>query len=116
MRIKENYYLVLIGFVLMISSCKNETSQPISKEYATLVVKDSSKTLSTSYSATIRGKQDVSIYAEISGKITDIKVTEGQRVKKGQILFVIDQVPYIAALGVAEANYAAAKSGSPPPV
>lgn len=52
MRIKENYYLVLIGFVLMISSCKNETSQPISKEYATLVVKDSSKTLSTSYSAT----------------------------------------------------------------
>ena len=111
MRIKENYYLVLIGFVLMISSCKNETSQPISKEYATLVVKDSSKTLSTSYSATIRGKQDVSIYAEISGKITDIKVTEGQRVKKGQILFVIDQVPYNAALGVAEANYAAAKVG-----
>lgn len=110
MRIKENYYLVLIGFVLMISSCKNETSQPISKEYATLVVKDSSKTLSTSYSATIRGKQDVSIYAEISGKITDIKVTEGQRVKKGT-----DSIRYrpypISSLGVAEANYAAAKVG-----
>lgn len=111
MRNKENYYLVLIGLALFISSCKNETSQPVSKEYATLVVKDSSKTLSTSYSATIRGKQDVSIYAEISGKITDIKVTEGQKVKKGQVLFVIDQVPYKAALGVAEANYAAAKVG-----
>lgn len=111
MRIKESYYLVLIGIALFISSCKNETSQPINKEYPTLVVKDSSKTLSTSYSATIRGKQDVSIYAEISGKITDIKVTEGQRVKKGQVLFVIDQVPYKAALGVAEANYAAAKVG-----
>ena len=38
-----------------------------------------------------------------------MKITEGQVVKKGQLLFVIDQVPYRAALRVAEANYAAAE-------
>lgn len=88
MRIKENYYLVLIGFVLMISSCKNETSQPINKEYATLVVKDSSKTLSTSYSATIRGKQDVSIYAEISGKTPILKSRKDKGSRKDRSILL----------------------------
>ena len=39
-------------------------------------------------------------------------VTEGQRVKKGQLLFVIDQVPYQAALNTAKANLEAAKASS----
>lgn len=53
---------------------------------------------------------------QVSGTITQVCVEEGARVHKGQVLFVIDQVPYKAALqkakaavAVAEANEATAK-------
>ena len=35
---------------------------------------------------------------------------EGQAVRKGQVLFIIDQVPYRAALQTAEANLEAARA------
>ena len=46
----------------------------------------------------------------MSGTLTRLCVEEGQAVRKGQILFIIDQVPYIAALRTAEANVEAAKA------
>ena len=66
--------------------------------------------ITESYPATIRGRQDVEIYPQVSGKITRMAVTEGERVRKGQTLFVIDQVPYQAALQTAEANVEAARA------
>lgn len=38
-------------------------------------------------------------------------MTEGQKVRRGQLLFVIDQVPYKAALKTATANVEAARAG-----
>ena len=38
-------------------------------------------------------------------------VEEGQTVRRGQVLFIIDQVPYLAALRTAEANVEAARAG-----
>lgn len=70
-----------------------------------------SRTVEKSYSANIRGRQDIEIYPQISGRITKVCVTEGQKVRKGDILFIIDQVPYISALKTAEANVEAAKAG-----
>lgn len=107
---KSNRYWVAIGLLFFIS-CKQETLQNSGKEYPIFSVQNGEKTVWTSYSATIRGRQDINIYAEVSGKITDVRVTEGEIVQKGQILFVIDQVPYQAALRVANANYEAAKVG-----
>lgn len=70
----------------------------------------SGKELQTTYSAAIRGRQDIDIYPQVSGTLTRLCVEEGQAVRKGQILFIIDQVPYIAALRTAEANVEAAKA------
>lgn len=61
------------------------------------------------FSATIEGRQDVSIYPQLSGKITRVCVSEGQKVSKGELLFVIDQIPYQAALRMATANVQAAE-------
>lgn len=66
--------------------------------------------ISTVYSATVRGRQDIDIYPQVSGFITKLCVEEGQAVHRGQLLFVIDQVPYQAALQTAEANVEAAKA------
>ena len=50
-----------------------------------------------SYSASIQGRQDIDIYPQISGTITELRVYEGKTVRKGEVMFVIDQVPYRAA-------------------
>ena len=77
---------------------------------ATMKVSTADKELTTPYSATIRGRQDIDIYPQVSGTIERLCVTEGQVVRKGQLLFVIDQVPYKAALKTAQANVEVAKA------
>ena len=90
--------------------CKQSPVIQQSSGYATMTVFTSEKTLSNNYSASIRGKQDIDIYPQVSGFITKLCVTEGESVKKGQVLFIIDQVPYQAALNTAIANVEAAKA------
>lgn len=80
-------------------------------QYAVLEVATTSREIPSNYSATVRGRQDIDIYPQVGGTISQLCVTEGQRVSKGQPLFIIDQVPYKAALQTAEANVAAAKAG-----
>lgn len=102
---------LLACVMLLLSACNGRQDRQNAVEYPVMTITTSDKTLDSPYSAIIRGRQDINIYAQISGKITEVKVTEGQAVKKGQVLFVIDQVPYIAALRAAEANLASAKVG-----
>ena len=96
---------------MLLSACGGATESGEAVEYPILSVSTSNETLDKSYSATIRGRQDIDIYPQISGKITSVRVKEGEVVRKGQTLFVIDRVPYEAALRVAESNLAAAKVG-----
>ena len=79
-------------------------------EYAVQTIATTDREIPTNYSATIRGRQDIDIYPQVSGTIWQLCVTEGQNVSKGQTLFIIDQVPYKAALQTAEANVAAAEA------
>ena len=80
-------------------------------EYAVMTIATTDREIPINYSATIRGRQDIAIYQQVSGNIFELCVNEGQTVSKGQPLFIIDQVPYKAALQTAEANVAAAKAG-----
>ncbi len=79
-------------------------------EYAVMTIAKTDREIPTNYSATIRGRQDIDIYPQVSGTIWQLCVNEGQSVSKGQTLFIIDQVPYKAALQTAEANVAAAEA------
>lgn len=106
------YFLLLIGLPLSGVFCHRGASQSETADYPTMIVRHSDKMLSTSYSAAIRGRQDIAIYSQVSGKITSVRVTEGQTVRAGQVLFVVDQVPYRAELRVAEANLAAARANA----
>ena len=80
-------------------------------EYAVMTIATTDREIPINYSATIRGRQDIAFYPQVSGTIFELCVNEGQTVSKGQPLFIIDQVPYKAALQTAEANVAAAKAG-----
>ena len=100
----------IVGCTVWMASCKQETDAGVKPSYATMKVEAADKELSTSYSATIRGRQDIDIYPQVSGTIEKLCVTEGQTVRRGQLLFVIDQVPYRAALKTATANVEAARA------
>ena len=76
----------------------------------TMVVQAQDCVVEESYPASIRGRQDIAIMPQVAGTLTKLCVVEGERVRKGQVLFVIDQVPYRASLETAEANVEVAKS------
>lgn len=54
--------------------------------------------------------QRVEVRPRVSGYISSVNFTEGSEVKKGDVLFVIDQRPYEAALKGAKAQLAQAKA------
>jgi len=89
-------------------ACGQAPTVQTSSEYEVMRITTSDKELQTTYSASIRGRQD--IYPQVSGFLTKLCVEEGQAVRKGQVLFIIDQVPYRAALQTAEANVEAARA------
>ncbi len=107
--------LATIAVMAVLSSCGKQQQQSQSaanmpKAYKTIKVKADDRTIDTKYSATIRGRQDIQVLPQVSGQLTQLCVKEGQRVHKGQTLFIIDQVPYQAALNTAKANLEAAKA------
>lgn len=76
----------------------------------TITLKEQPTTLTLTFPATLRGRQDIAVLPQVEGKIVKVCVEEGQTVRRGQTLFVIDQVGYQAALATAQANLQAAKA------
>lgn len=76
----------------------------------TMKIALSTANLESSYPATIKGKKDIEIRPQVSGFITKVCVDEGQTVRKGQVLFTIDQVQLEASVRAAEAAVVSAKS------
>ncbi|MBO5205195.1 MAG: efflux RND transporter periplasmic adaptor subunit [Prevotella sp.] len=94
-----------------LTACKNEQKeQETGQTLPVMVVASRSVEFQETYSASIRGRQDVDIMPQVSGRITRLCVKEGERVRTGQVLAVIDQVPYRAALRTAQANVSAARA------
>ncbi len=105
----------LMMMSIALPSCGGSTQQGQEQQaqampYKTMSVSAGDRELEQSYSATIRGRQDIDIYPQVSGRLTQVLVNEGDVVRKGQTLFIIDQVPYQAALAQARANIQAAKA------
>lgn len=96
----------------MLQGCKQKTqsSAEVGQTYPLITLKPEDRLLSVKYSAVLEGRQDVEIRPQVSGTITKVLVQEGARVRKGQVLFVIDQVPYQAAVATAEAALSTAQA------
>ena len=100
---------IMASFMAAVS-CGQAPTEQGPAQYGVTTIATTDREIQSNYSATLRGRQDIAIYPQVSGTISDLRVTEGQSVSKGQTLFIIDQVPYKAALQTAEANVAAAKA------
>ena len=101
---------ILIACCVAVTSCKESAPVQTVAEYPVITVSTSDQEVSSMYSASIQGRQDIDIYPQVSGQISKLCVKEGEVVRQGQTLFIIDQVPYKAALATAVANVDLAKA------
>lgn len=110
MNIKTYIYFTMLCCLPLLASCGAKQQDMPGEKYKTLTVTTTHQTLQSTYPATLRGKQSVDIRPQVSGTITKICINEGDIVHSGQVLFVIDQVPYRAALETALANVKSAEA------
>ena len=103
--------LLIAAVALLLASCGNKGNMKMGdNEYPVVTIGSQNAQLQTTYPATIKGVQDVQIRPKVSGFITKVCVQEGQAVKAGQLLFVIDNTTYQAAVRQAQASVNSAKS------
>ncbi len=109
---KNKMLLIAVAAAMLVSCGGGKQGKPNfgDNEYAVRTISTQNADLQTTYPATIKGVQDVEIRPKISGFITKLCVHEGQAVKKGQLLFVIDNVTYEAAARQAKAAVNSAKA------
>lgn len=101
---KLNRLLIVAAATAMLVSCgKKGNMQFGDNEFPVATVERASSDMQTTFPAVIKGVQDVEIRPKISGFITQVCVREGQSVGAGQLLFVIDNVTYQAAVRQAQA-------------
>lgn len=113
MKMKRKSIVRLTSLVLcssMFFACAPKQQPAINTEYHALTISLSSRSLTSSYTASITGSQSVEIRPQISGMITEVSISEGASVKQGQTLFIIDQTPYKADLQKALANVESARA------
>ncbi len=111
------YLILLLAMILLVGGLiysrweeEDEEEEETIGEYHALTIKNQDYTIYRDFTATIETEQPANIRPQISGRITKICVKEGARVRKGQPLFVLDQVPYQAAVRNAEAKVNSAKA------
>ena len=111
----KKIFNLLTGIImggLVLTSCAGEQQKQAAPapELAVITVGEKDATLQSMYPATLHGKNDVEIRPQISGFLTKVHVSEGQRVSKGQRLFTIDQVQLQAAVDAAKAQVEVAQA------
>lgn len=102
---KGSIAMMLAAVALFPSCSKNGQQMPqgAAPEIATITLSPQTADLRSTFPATIKGKTDIEIRPQVTGFITKVHVDEGQRVRKGQVLFTLDQVTFQAAVDQARA-------------
>ncbi len=102
------WFLTLTMMVGGLTSCGVDMPQMKDSSFETMTVKKSDIELPYKFSARMKGQNDVTVTPQVSGQLMNICVTEGQQVKKGQTLFIIDSRNAQLELEAAQANLQAA--------
>ncbi|WP_407434776.1 efflux RND transporter periplasmic adaptor subunit [Lelliottia sp.] len=111
-----NFHLNALGAILLsvlLVGCDNSVAQNAAPpapavSAADVVVKSISQW--DSFNGRIEAVESVQLRPRVSGYIDKVNYTDGQEVKKGEVLFTIDDRTYRAALEQAQATLARAKT------
>ena len=91
-----------------LTSCGLDMPKETQSSFETMTVEKSDIELPYKFSARMKGQNDVTVTPQVSGQLMKICVSEGQQVKQGQTLFIIDQRNAQLELEAAQANLQAA--------
>lgn len=101
---KRNRIFLFSAIAAVLVSCGKKGGMDfVDNEFPVETVKSQNASMQTTYPATFKGIQDVEIRPKVAGFITRVCVREGQAVSAGQLLFVIDNATYQAAVRQAQA-------------
>lgn len=64
----------------------------------------------SSFSGRLKAVDEALVRPEVSGRVVEVRIRDGQTVRAGDVMFVIDPRPYDAALAKARADVAAART------
>lgn len=95
--------------VFGIVSCK-QAPEEVHTSFETITLAPVDIEIPYDFSATITGRNDVSVMPQTSGQLMTVCVAPGQKVKKGDKLFVIDNRKASQILTAAKADLAAAEA------
>ncbi len=101
-------WVCLFGMLAALTSCGVDMPKEQHSSFETMTIKKSDIELPNKFSARMKGMNDVTVTPQVSGQLMKICVTEGQQVKQGQTLFIIDSRNAQLELEAAEANLQAA--------
>ena len=104
MKNSMRWALALTMMVGGLTSCVGDMPQVEQTSFETVTVKKEDITVPIKFSAKLKGETDVTITPQVSGQLMKICVTEGDQVKKGQVLFMIDSRNARLELEAAQAN------------
>ena len=99
---------LMLGIVAGLIACDVNMPKETLSSYETMTVKKSDIELPYRFSARMKGQNDVTVTPQVSGQLMKICVAEGEQVKKGQTLFIIDSRNAQLELEAAQANLQAA--------
>ena len=103
-------WIFMICLMAVLGSCNVNMPKEVQSSFETLTVKKSDIELPYKFSARMKGQNDVTVTPQVSGQLMKICVAEGEQVKKGQTLFIIDQRNAQLELEAAKANLQAAQA------
>jgi membrane fusion protein (multidrug efflux system) len=97
---------------LVLAACggKEAPKPPPVPEVSVAEVIQRDQPILSELTGTMRGFEDIEIRARVEGFLRSVDYTEGTEVKKGQLLFTIDDQPYRAKLAEAKGELARAQS------
>ncbi|GAA4340551.1 efflux RND transporter periplasmic adaptor subunit [Flaviaesturariibacter amylovorans] len=106
----------LIALLLLLNSCTSSSASPAGPgappppALPVITVQAAPATIYQEYSAALEGSRDIEILPQVEGIIEAISVDEGARVRRGQLLFRINDRVYREQLNTARAALAAARA------
>lgn len=95
--------------MLTIASCVN-VPQEQHTSFETIKLTQANISIPSRWSTSIVGRKDVTIIPQTEGQLTKVHVVEGERVKKGQLLFEIDSRQSKIDLSTAKSDLLAAEA------
>ena len=113
--ILQTVYLFLAAAVLYScsqSSAENSAMAPPPQELEVITITNRSLVTYTEYPAAVEGITDIEIRPQVDGYLDKIGVEEGTLVKKGQLLFKINDRPYREQYNSAKATLLSAKAAA----